>query len=232
MQYREGAGVYTADEQHVGNIERFVLDPRARRIIGLVVRKGFLFTEDKVIPVEKVATANEDRVVLQGNAGSSDDFPPFEEQHYTRPDESELSGDYPTGLVDPVYYYPTIGAMTWPGGMYPTGGAPISPAPGTVVPSGMAGNTGGRLVTERNIPEDAIALKTGAKVVSRDDEHVGDVDRVYTDPQSNKITHFSISQGFLFKKEKFLPAAWVQSATDEKVQLAVGSKTLNRLAEA
>jgi hypothetical protein len=38
---------------------------------------------------------------------------------------------------------------------------------------------------ERNIPDDAIALKDEAEVYSVDDEKVGNIERIFTDPGTN-----------------------------------------------
>lgn len=208
MEFKEGTPVYTAEGQKVGDIERFVLDPSAQQIIGLVVRKGLLLTVDRVIPIKMVGTAEEDRVVLYADAGDPEDFPPFEETHYISPDESEVTEVYQQQFFYPVYYYPPVGT-------------PVMHDPGFFGPRPA--------VKERHIPEGTVPVKEGAKVITRDGVHVGDVERVFTDAKSDKITHFSISQGMLFKEEKLVPANWVDTANEEDLQLAVGKPTLERL---
>ena len=209
MQFKEGTPVYTADGDKVGDIERFVLDPRAKQITGLVVRKGFLFTEDKVVPIDSVASTSEDRVVLHSHAGDADSFPIFEEMHYLTPDEIELRDGYRQRFVGPVYHFPPIGIAPWYGVGVDT--APTVP------------------ITERNIPEESVPLRTGAKVISRDGEHVGDIEEIYTGAGSGEITHFAITQGLLFKDRKVLPASWVSLAEEDRVHLAVGTKTLEHM---
>jgi hypothetical protein len=83
--------------------------------------------------------------------------------------------------------------------------------------------------TVRNIPEDTIHLKEGTDVMSADGEHVGDVERLIIEPDSNKTTHFVISQGLLFKDRKLVPVHWVRSVDEEKVQLSVTSQLLEQL---
>jgi uncharacterized protein YrrD len=65
--------------------------------------------------------------------------------------------------------------------------------------------------------------------MSSDDEHVGDVERIFVDPDSNQATHFVISQGLLFKDRKLVPAHWVTSVEEDKVHLSVNSHLLERL---
>jgi uncharacterized protein YrrD len=81
----------------------------------------------------------------------------------------------------------------------------------------------------RNIPADTVPLKEGARVISSDEKHVGDVERVFIDAESHKATHFLISQGVLFKEQKLVPAHWIHSVEEDKVQLSVPSALLERL---
>lgn len=207
MQFKEGTTVYTAEGEKLGNIERFVLDPRERKIIGLIVRKGFFFPEDKVIPVEHVLQATEDRVTLEPTA-TPQDFPPFEETHYVAPDEVEAREAEDVRNTTAVYYFPPLQTSAWYGSGY------IAPQVE---------------VKTRNVPDDAVALNEGAKVMSRDGKHVGDVKRIYTNPRTDEITHLAVTKGLFFKEEKVLPAMWVNSVMESHVQLAVGSHTLKKL---
>lgn len=65
--------------------------------------------------------------------------------------------------------------------------------------------------------------------MSSDGEHVGDVERLFVDTESNKATHFLISAGLLFKDRKLIPAHWVNSVEEDKVPLAVPARVLERL---
>lgn len=202
MQFREGTTVHTHDGQVVGSIERFILDPRGQQIIGLVVRKGFLLTEDKVIPVNMVGTANKDKVVLYADAGDPDNFPVFEEVDYVIPDATELSENN-----NRMFPYFPINMAGWSMPM-------IAPTP----------------QKKRNIPRGTVPVKEGASVISSDGEHVGNIERVHTDAKTDEITHFIISQGLFFKEEKSLPSMWVDTARENEIHLAVNSKTLEKFA--
>jgi hypothetical protein len=82
---------------------------------------------------------------------------------------------------------------------------------------------------QRNIPEDTVPLREGTNVISSDGDHVGDVERLFLEGDSNKVTHFVISQGVLFKDRKLIPTHWVKSVDEDKVQLVVTSQVLERL---
>lgn len=212
MELREGTSVFTPGGEEVGKINRFVLDPGTNEVTHLVVQKGWLLPEDKVLPIGMINTATEERVVLNQEMDDLDQLPPFEETHYVELNEADVSPTGPsTYRYAPSYYwYPPSGYLGYPAlgpGYY--GWPPVE--------------------TTRNIPADTVPLKEGADVMSSDGEHVGDVERLFVNTESNKATHFVISAGLLFKERKLIPAHWVRSVEEDKVHLAVPSRVLERL---
>ena len=70
MQFKRGANVYTADGDRVGDVERVVLDPRSKEVTHIVVDKGFLFDDDRVVPLNLIAGVEDDADVhLREDAG-------------------------------------------------------------------------------------------------------------------------------------------------------------------
>ena len=215
MELKEGTSVFTPGGEEVGKVNRFVLDPATNEVTHIVIQKGWLLPEDRVVPFEMVNSASEDRVVLSEEVGEFDKLPPFEETHFFRaPDED--AGD-PSLTGDPVYHYAP--AYYW----YPARANPGFQGPGLapyVLPVGEP---------QRNIPEDTVPIREGTNVVSVNGDHVGDVERLFLEGDSNKVSHFVISQGILFKDRKLVPAHWVKSVDEHAVSLAVSSKFLERL---
>jgi len=213
LELKEGTSVFTASGEEVGKINRVILDPATNKVTHVVVQKGWLFTEDKVVQIDMIGSATEDKVLLQENAGEFDKLPAFEETHYIGLGEEDYhQGEHlPHSRYVPGYYwYPPSGYIGYPGygpGFY--GGQPM--------------------VTTRNIPEDTIPIREGTNVMSSDDEHVGDVERIFVDSDSNQATHFVISQGLLFKDRKLVPVHWVTSVEEDQVHLSVNSHLLERL---
>jgi uncharacterized protein YrrD len=207
MQFKDGTNVYTADGDQVGRIDRVVIDPRTKEVSHVVVRKGLLFTEDKVVPLELIAGATEDMVTLRDDAGDLDVLPHFEESHYVPMSEADQATTYAPGYASPVYWYPPFGGAWY--------GAPVYPE--------VTYTTR----TEQNIPEGTVGLKEGAKVVSADGDHVGNVERIFT--TGDRATHMLISQGLLFKEKKLIPTLWISTITEDEVKLGVNSGMLERL---
>lgn len=61
---KEGAKVYTADDKHVGNVDRVLADPSADRASHLIVTHGLLVPEKKLIPMHWVMMLGEEKVHL------------------------------------------------------------------------------------------------------------------------------------------------------------------------
>jgi uncharacterized protein YrrD len=213
MRFRQNADVVTAQGEKVGEVDRVVLDPHTNAVTHVVVRQGLLFTEDKAVPVDLVASATEERVTLRPDAGDLEALPEFQEKHYVLVDERELSRtETASTQPTPVYWYPPLYSHTYGvPGPYAVARLPLS------------------VQIERNVPEGTVALKEGAEVISADGEHVGDVKEVMTDPEADEVTHFVISQGLLFKDQKLIPYHWVSRLGEKSVHLAVGSEFIERL---
>lgn len=215
MELREGVGVFTSDDKQVGKINRFILDPETNEVTHVVVQKGWLLSEDKVVPLNMVRSTTEEKVILTGNADDFNKLPPFEESHFVRMynDDFHQAEDASDSLSPVYFWYPPL--------MYPNHGAygmpnsPLAPL--------------AHLETKRNIPEETIPLKEGANVISSDEKHVGNVERLFIDASSKKVTHFLITKGLLFKERKLIPAHWVKYVGEEKIHLLVSSSLLERL---
>ncbi len=212
FQIKEGASVFTSNGKEVGKINRFVLDPATNEVTHIVVQKGWLLPEDKVIPIAMIDTATDERVVLNEKIDDFDQLPPFEETHYVELTDTDRNSTGPaTYRYAPAYYwYPSSLNVGYPGfGMTPYGWPPVE--------------------VTRNIPADTIPLKEGSNVISSDGKHVGDVERLFVNVETNKAIHFLISQGLLFKDRKLVPAHWIKSVEENKVHLSVPSSLLERL---
>ena len=83
--------------------------------------------------------------------------------------------------------------------------------------------------THGNIPADTVALREGAKVISRDQIEVGHLTQVLMNTSTDQVTHFVIAKGFLVKENRLIPVGWVDRLADNEVHLAIDSNTVERL---
>ncbi len=222
MEFKQGTHVYTSDGKNVGSIDRVVLDPRTDEVTDLIVRKGW-FSEDKVVPLALVETTSEDRVTLDKAEHDLPTLLKFEETYYAPAyDNQPQGGDsaYPQGYAAPVYSYPPLG-MAWWGWGY---GGNTGYAPDMVEPDYMKR-------VQDNIPVGTVAVKEGARVLSLEGDHIGNVDEVFTEAATNRVTHLIISQGLLFKERKLIPTNWIKLAGEDDVMLTVKTKVVHKLPE-
>jgi uncharacterized protein YrrD len=231
MELKEGTRVFTSDGKEVGKVNRFVLDPVTDEVTHIVVQKGWLFSEQKVVPFEMVNSATEHVVVLRGDIHRFDQLPPFEETHYSGAPEADVSrGGSPRHTVEQPerseepHHDQIVEADVSRGGA-PRYGA--VPSYSWYRPRGYVGYPPMELT--RNIPEHTIPLREGTDVISFDGEHIGDIERLVVAADSNRATHFVISQGLFFKERKLIPAHWVRTVDEDKVELAVPSNRLEDL---
>ncbi|HET9589315.1 MAG TPA: PRC-barrel domain-containing protein [Anaerolineales bacterium] len=208
MEFKKNAEVVTRDGDKIGTLDRIVMDPQTKQAGYLVVRSGFLLTEDKLIPIKQVRSVTEERIEVDVSSEAVDDFPRYEEVEYIAvdqagsPDEAELS-----------YWYPPAGGWSISGRYTPF------PQPLQIERVG------------KNIRENMIGLKQGAEVFASDGEHVGSIERMFTDENNDLITHLVVSTGLLHKERKLIPAYWLTEVTEEEVHLAVDAAFLERLPE-
>jgi uncharacterized protein YrrD len=210
MQFKQGASVVTAQQQAVGRIERVVIDPRSKDVTHIVVRKGRLSAQHKVVPIHLIAATTEAFITLRGEAGDLQSLPDFEEAHYIAAGENSASPDQPPGYGSALH------------GSVPIQGSPIDylaerPRLARIVQ------------VSQNIPERTVALKQGASVISADDRRVGHVEQVLVDPQADLATHLSISTGLLLKETRIIPVQWVTLISENEVHLAIRSRLLDEL---
>jgi sporulation protein YlmC with PRC-barrel domain len=212
MNFKQKASVSAADGQEVGRIDRVVIDPETKKVTHVVVRKGLLFADDRVVPIGLVAEATEDHVNLRRVAGDLHNLPKFEESHYVQSPEEEGGHHSPSSgrYASPLYGPPPAAAGT----SYPD--------------PGLSGPQYAKRV-EQNIPEGTVALREGAKVIANDGKLVGHVEEILTDIETEQALYILISKGLVTKERKLIPALWVREIDENEIYLTAPAEVLAKL---
>jgi uncharacterized protein YrrD len=210
MRFEKGTEVFTAGGEKIGTISRVVIDAKTRDVTDLVVERGALFADEKVIPIGLINSENEDRIMLRETNQNVDDFLDYETTHYIPSDQIT---EQPSSNIEMYYWYPPLNFQ------FPTQG--ILPG-GSVIPDYVRR-------TETSIPVGRVAIAEGAQVISTDGKHIGNVEQVLADATSNKVTHFVVGKGFLLKEHKLVPAFWVTFVDEDKIHLSVETSMFERL---
>lgn len=209
MRFEKGMDVFTAQGEKIGSLHRVVVDAKTRDVTDIVVERGLLGGSEKVIPIGLVDVEYEDRIQLRETNQGVDDFLDYETTHYVPVDQMEI----PHGNIDATYWYPPTNIQ------FSTGGPGMLP---DVLPEHIP-------QTENSIPEGRVAISQGSRVYSADDKHIGNVEQVIMDADSNHFTHFVVGKGFLLKEHKLVPAHWVDQVGDDRVVLSVEARVFERL---
>ncbi|MEX1295726.1 MAG: PRC-barrel domain-containing protein [Candidatus Limnocylindrales bacterium] len=196
LEVTKNTDVYTADDRHVGSVDRIVLDPVTQQLTHVVVRKGIFFPEDKLIHFEDISTATPERINLRQGVDAAQ-LDPFVEHHFVTVDETDLpEGDL---VYDPGF------VSAWYG--------PIGVAPPMHRDALLS-------VSERNIPDRLLALEAGSPVLSSDHEVVGHLERVLA-TDDGRPTHLVIEDDGLSLDRRAMPIGWVGEITEEGIALGV-----------
>ncbi len=203
LEVTRDTGVYTADDEHVGDIDRIVLDPVSQALTHVVVRKGVLLREDRLIRFDDISTATPERVNLRQGV-DADELVPFEEQHFVPLDEVDRPG---TRAYEPAF------AATWYG---PLGVA--SPMQEDALVS----------VRERNIPDRLAAVEAGLPVFTSDHEAVGRLERVVA-TDAGMPTHLVIEAMGLSRARRAVPISWVDHISEGVIQLGATARMIDAI---
>jgi uncharacterized protein YrrD len=203
MLFQKNASVVDANGEQVGSLERVVLNPESKLVTDIVIRTGTLFNKTaKVVPVKFIVETAENQIVLSPEAGEFDAFPLFEE-HYLVAEDGDID-QKPADVPQVVYGNPGFGPM-------------IVQAPGEQVVTQV----------EQHIPQGTVAMKEGAKVITADGKHVGNVERVLADASLDQVTNLEISKGLLTKEWRLIPMKWVKTVGEDEVTLRVNEAAID-----
>lgn len=203
LELHEGTRVESADGEHIGDIDRLVIDPSGGRVSHVVISKGVLLRVDRVIPVDVIEHADESVARLNPNV-DTDELPPFEEEHYVSLDEvsaRELG-------------WPDERAIAWAHPMSPGTGYPMYPT----YPYSA------RVEVEQNVPADSAVIERGSHVQTFDGEDIGVIREVATDDRGT-LLHVTVDPGW-FQDETVIPAHWIRKVDEDTVMIGVGAGAL------
>jgi sporulation protein YlmC with PRC-barrel domain len=213
MKLDYGKTIYNAKDEKLGELENVVIDPETKEVTHLVSKKGFLFTTDKVIPIGMVSKEDEDGIYLGNFSGDEKDLPDFMQMHYVEVKQANQIRSANYTNMTTFLPYPSLGFGTL--AHFPYRGRPKST----------------ESWIEVNIPDDTTAIQKGIEVYTFDGKHIGDVDKVFMDSFTDKVSHFVVSEGFLFKDKKLVPILWVKEIKASRITLYVDEKIFEYLPE-
>jgi uncharacterized protein YrrD len=200
-----GARVMCEDGK-CGRLHKVVVDRETQEVSDLVVEKGFLMKQDRVLPIELVdkATQNEIRLSVTGDQLSR--FEAYDEKTVEVPSPPAQRADK----------YEKGEAVRWRAAAAPYGVVTSKP----VVP-----------MMRQRIQEGISAKKTVLEArisVENAEGDVGTVDHVLVDAESGDIEHVIVDRGLL-ARSVIVPASAIREITEETVFIDLSNDELDQL---
>jgi uncharacterized protein YrrD len=213
---RPGADVMSADNEEVGKLHAVIMDPRDNRVTHVVVNTGPHFPEPGfgapnliTVPVEEMKDAQEERVILKCTKRRFAEMPPYVERRYAPPPPS--GSERPSrGPAGPAHVLWDVGASLV---------AALAASGGFGVPT----ETFRKAKFERQILDDAPVWRLEPF------SHIGDVERVLIDEETDEIVALVIRRGVLFHHDVVLPIDHVTEVLDGFINVRISDEELSHL---
>jgi sporulation protein YlmC with PRC-barrel domain len=212
---RAGSDVFASDGTKLGRLYAIVLDPASDRVTHVAVDAGPHFPEPgfgaptvRSVEIDRVLSADGDSVNLDIDEDAFAALPLYEHEHFFEIPKAEQQpaeeGERPSRL--------------W--GIGQALAAALANIGGIAVPAEHFA----KATSERHILDDA--------PVWRDDPntHIGDVERVLVDDETDTIVGLVIKRGVLFHEEVVLPMQYVREIRDGAIIVQLTDAELEGLA--
>ncbi len=199
----------------LGEVHRFLADAASDRVTDLVVKHGFPFARERIVPlahvqgvVDGVVYLDLDERGLEAMTAFTDEPLRGPDPDYVGPPDRDLEGTYRGNMV--------YDALTAAGAAYP--GATDKPL----------GYPGGEQLTPDNLSRPAIGRGTPVRDASG--EEVGEVAEMGVDAADGRVTALTVRAGLFGLRTASVPAAWVRELSDKGVFLSVAKEEVRALA--
>lgn len=204
-------------EGKLGVVERVIVDARSGKVTDIVVKHGFVFGHERIVPIAHITGVEDNGVRLDMDErmlGTMDGFVGTRvgrDPDYMGPPPADLDGSFQGNLA--LDQTVAAGAQ---GGMG-TAGKPM-------------GYPGGEQVTPDFVQRPAFSR--GTAVFAADGEKVGDVGELSFAHDTGMATRLAVRRGFIFHHDTDVPVDWIREFGDDGVLLNVPKAQVEGLADA
>ena len=213
---RHGAAVFTSDNRQVGELHAIVVDPRDNEVTHIVVNTGPHFPEPGFgapglveVPMEQMEGAEERGVFLKLDRDAFRRLPEYAGLDHLPGAAGEVEEPEPGGPARTLWNVGIAIARS------------LASIGGIAVPQ----ETFRKARFERHILNDAPVWRTEPH------KHIGDIERVLVDEDSDEIRALVIKRGVLFPHDVVLPITYVTEILDGVVHAEISDSQLEELQE-
>lgn len=197
----------------LGSVHRVIVDARSNTVTDLVVKHGFPFTTDRVLPLGLVRAVDQAGVHADLDERGFEALNGFSDGHY-RAADPDYTG--PPGYSHDTFLLDAATASLGAGG---TGGFGYTSPP--------MGFPGGEEISPDNMAR--AIIQPGTDVLDADGEKVGEVEAFTASAATGEAGHITLRQGHIFTHDAPLPAEWIAELSDKGVVLRVRKAEVDEL---
>jgi nucleotide-binding universal stress UspA family protein/uncharacterized protein YrrD len=195
----------------LGTVHRVIVDARTNTVTDIVVRHGFAFRSERIVPLEHVSRVDNGTIELDLDNDGFAGMNGFTEEHFHAPDPDYQA---PPGFDRGTYLLDTAVLTGSTAGF----GQPV---PAIGFPGGE--ETSPDVISRPTIvPGDAVLDIAGEKA--------GEVGQLSVEPSSGQLTRLTVRHGFAGRAEVDVPLTWIQELSDKGVVLNVPKEAVEGLA--
>lgn len=198
----------------LGEVSRLIVDERSGQATDLVVKHGFIFGGERILPLGMVRRVDGNAVYVDIDEDQFKDLNGYADK--VRDGDPDYVGPPPQDL-DGTFRGNAAFEQAWAIG--PLGGIGGSAKP--------LGYPGGEQLSHDLIQRPALA--TGMSVLDRYGEKVGTVGELAVRPEDGVPTHVTLRRGLLFKHDTPLPAEWIDGVGTDGLVLSVTKAEVDQL---
>lgn len=199
----------------LGEVQRFIADAASDRVTDLVIKHGFLFGRERIVPLAHVQGVVDGTVYLDLDEHGLEAMDPFTDEplrgpdpDYVGPPDKDLEGTHRGNMV-----YEALAA-----------GGPTFP----LAAEKPLGYPGGEQLSPDNLSRPAIGRGTPVRDAGGDE--VGAVAEMGINADDGRVTSLAVRSGLLGARTVSLPAPWVRALSDKGVILSVSKQAVAAVA--
>jgi nucleotide-binding universal stress UspA family protein/uncharacterized protein YrrD len=197
----------------LGEVHRVIVDARTDRVTDIVVKHGFLFGRERVVPLSHVTGVENGVIRLDLDEKGFEALDGFSDDRYRAPDPNYVG---PPGFRREEFLMDVAVAT-----------GPVQGLAGGAVPP--LGYPGGQQLS----PDDTArpAVSAGTPILDSEGQEVGEVHDMDFAADTGAPTRLVLRKGFIFKDETEIPVSMIQNISDDGVMLNVTKAEVEQLAE-
>ncbi len=228
MHIELGRPVISRDGKRIGTVDQLILDPKTREVQAIIVHRGWLLSEDRIVDRELIeAVAPDGTVWLTLDAEQARELPLFVETEFVRltaEEAASLPYVWPSaGGLGPI---PLLWGTPAREPLVPDLGAALYEPSGGTLPSSVP-PVAPPLEVETNLPPEAVRIDRGTAVIASDGERLGKVEHVHLN-EDGEIISLAVDPGLFAGEHLHIPAEWIAEITEDTVRLSVDAATARR----